>query len=126
MASERIETATVADHGGELRGDQHLATERFAQGLYARDLVDRRNDHRESTDVGVPKHSQDTFDRASLHRPGMDASSGITPEISCEKAGSDRMAGMRHHRKRQGGQYRLQQVQVVITETFRPVACEGV
>src|SRR5712671_4128934 len=58
MMAEGFETAAVASRGGELGGDQHLAAERFAQGLDARDLIDRRPDHREveavdSADIAI-------------------------------------------------------------------------
>src|SRR4029077_12645067 len=58
VTAERFETAAVADRGGKLGGDQHLAAEGFAQGLDACGFVDRRSDHRkvepvDGTDIAV-------------------------------------------------------------------------
>ena len=47
VASESLEPVAIADRGGELRGDQDPAPQRFAQSLNARHFVDRRPDHRE-------------------------------------------------------------------------------
>ena len=44
MISERLKKASVADDGGEVGGDEHLAPQRLSQGLDARDFVDRRPD----------------------------------------------------------------------------------
>jgi hypothetical protein len=44
VIAEGLETAAVAEHRGELGGDKHLAAQGLAQGLDARDFVDRRAD----------------------------------------------------------------------------------
>src|ERR1700674_4110120 len=58
MVAEGFETAAVAGCDSELGGDQHLAPERFAQGLDARDLIDCWSDDREveavdSADIAI-------------------------------------------------------------------------
>ena len=47
VTPERLEPVAVADRGGKLSGDKDSVSQRLAESLDARDLVDRRADHRE-------------------------------------------------------------------------------
>src|ERR1700756_4704624 len=47
MSTNGLKPVPLASRGGKFGGDQHLAAQRFAQRFNARDLIDRRPDHRE-------------------------------------------------------------------------------
>src|ERR1700730_8926542 len=63
VMAERLEAWAVAQRGGEFGRNEHLAAQRLAQGLDARDLVDRRTDYGEveagdGADISVPHLAQ--------------------------------------------------------------------
>lgn len=63
VGAEWLDTAPGADHCGELRGDEDLATQGLTQSLDAGDFVDRRPDHRkieplDGADVAVEHVSE--------------------------------------------------------------------
>jgi hypothetical protein len=54
VAAKRLKTAPGADYGRKLGRDEHLAPQRLAQGLDARNFVDRRPDNGEVEAVDGP------------------------------------------------------------------------
>ena len=96
---------------------EHLTAARAQRGgQRLEDLVEKFDDHfprgrvgdrREGADIGKPQDRADFLDRAALDGPGMNPPPGIGAEIGFEQAGGDGVAGMRHHRQRDGGKHRL-------------------
>ncbi len=76
----------------------------------------RVGNRRKGADIGIPQDGTDALDRAALDRSGMNAPAGVVAQIGSEKARSDRVAGMRHHRQRDDRQHRLQQHEIVVVE----------